>query len=335
MEAALKTTVLRCVCVSLLILLFPPIRPARPEAEEPVRVGIIGLDTSHVVEFTKVLNDVSSPDHVPGARVVAAYKGGSPDVEASASRIERFTAQLRDQWKVEIVPAIPALCSKVDAVLLESVDGRVHLEQVKPVLAAKKRVFIDKPLAASVEDAREIARLAREAGVPWFSSSSLRFAPDFRSLRNNPQLDEILGCDAYGPSPTEPHHPDLFWYGIHGVEILFTLMGTGCESVTRVYTPEADVVVGKWKGGRLGTFRGIRAGKRGFGATVFGSDGIGASHPERTGYRPLLVEIVKFFKTGVPPVSPEETLEIFAFMQAAELSKTRKGQDVPLAEVTH
>ena len=331
----MKMTILRCVCVSLLILLFSPIGPARPEAEEPLRVGIIGLDTSHVVEFTKVLNDTSSPDHVPGARVVAAYKGGSPDVEASASRIERFTAQLRDQLKVEIVPAIPALCSKVDAVLLESVDGRVHLEQVKPVLAAKKRVFIDKPLAASLGDARELARLAEQAGVPWFSASSLRFDPDIRSLRDNPQVGEILGCDAYGPSPTEPHHPDLFWYGIHGVEILFTLMGTGCESVTRVHTPEADLVVGKWRGGRLGTFRGIRAGKAGYGATVFGNNGIRASHPERTGYRPLLEEIVKFFKTGVPPVSPAETLEIFAFMQAAELSKTRNSQEIPFSEVIH
>src|SRR6266487_977543 len=186
-------TILRCVCVSLLILLLSPIRPARPEAEDPVRVGIIGLDTSHVVEFTKVLNDTSSPDHVPGARVVAAYKGGSPDIEASASRIERFTAQLRDQWKVEIVPAIPALCSKVDAVLLESVDGRVHLEQVKPVLAAKKRAFIDKPLAASYKDAREITRLAEAAGVPWFSSSSLRFYPSIQALNYNAHEAETLG----------------------------------------------------------------------------------------------------------------------------------------------
>src|SRR5437867_5102722 len=216
-------TILRCVCVSLLILLISPIGPARPEAEEPLRVGIIGLDTSHVVEFTKVLNDTSSPDHVPGARVVAAYKGGSPDVEASASRVEGFTARLRDQWKVEIVPAIPALCSKVDAVLLESVDGRVHLEQVKPVLAAKKRVFIDKPLAASYKDAREIARLAEAAGVPWFSSSSLRFYPSIQALNYNAHEAETLGCDDYGPSPTEPHHLDLSWYGIHGVETLFTV----------------------------------------------------------------------------------------------------------------
>src|SRR5206468_5847546 len=196
--------ILRCVCVSLLILLFLPIAPARPEAEEPLRVGIIGLDTSHVVEFTKVLNDTSSPDHVPGARVVAAYKGGSPDVEASASRIERFTAQLRDQLKVEIVPAIPALCSKVDAVLLESVDGRVHLEQVKPVLAAKKRVFIDKPLAGSWKDGVEIARLSKESGTPFFSASSIRFYESIVKTKQDPDLGKIIGCESFGHFSTEP-----------------------------------------------------------------------------------------------------------------------------------
>ncbi len=319
--------------IILVVLLLASVVLSSQTERSPLRVGIIGLDTSHVVAFTKLLNDTSSPEHVSGARVVAAYKGGSPDVEASASRIEGFTAQLRDQWKVEIVPDIPTLCSKVDAILLESVDGRVHLEQVKPVFAAKKRVFIDKPLASSYKDAREIARLAAEAGVPWFSSSSLRYYPSIQALKNDAKMGEILGCDAYGPCPTEPHHPDLFWYGIHGVEILFTLMGTGCESAIRVHSPDADVVVGRWKGGRLGTFRGIRAGKTDYGATVFSRQGIRVSDAGGGGYRPLAQEIVKFFQTGVPPVPPGETLEIFAFMQAAELSKSRNGQEVRLSEV--
>lgn len=303
-------------------------------ADSNLRIGIIGLDTSHVTAFTKLLNDPSGPDHIPGARVVAAYKGGSPDVESSAKRLEGFTATLRDQWKVEVVPDIPTLCSKVDAILLESVDGRVHLEQVKPVFAAKKRVFIDKPLAASLEDARTIARLADQAGVEWFSSSSLRFEPAIRALKENPKVGKILGCDAYGPAPTEPHHPDLFWYGIHGVEILFTLMGPGCESVTRIHDAGTDVVVGKWKDGRLGTFRGIRTGKTNYGATVFGLDGIRTNDPPgSTAYKFLVQEIVKFFQTGVPPVSSAETLEIFAFMQGADVSKSRNGQAVRLSEL--
>ncbi len=303
--------------------------------ESDLRVGIIGLDTSHVVEFTRILNDSSAADHVPGARVVAAFKGGSPDIEASASRVEGFAAQLRDKWQVELVPDIPGLCAKVDAVLLESVDGRVHLEQARPVFAARKRVFIDKPLAASYQDARAIARLGEQSGVPWFSASSLRFHSAVQSLKLDPKIGKIEGCDAYSPATLEPHHPDLFWYGVHGVEILFTLMGPGCQSVTRISTPQCDFVVGSWAGGRIGTFRGTRVGKHAYGATVFGSGGIGSREVEGGSmYKGLVEEIVKFFRTGVPPVPPGETLEIFAFMQAAQVSKERGGQEIRLSELS-
>lgn len=302
--------------------------------QAPLRVGIIGLDTSHVTAFTALLNDPTNPNHVPGARVVAAYKGGSPDVESSATRIDRFTTELQTKWNVELVGSIEELCQKVDAVLLESVDGRPHLAQVRPVLAARKPVFIDKPLAASYRDAREIARLAKESGTPFFSTSSLRFVAELQAMKGSEKLGQLLGAFTFSPSPTEPHHPDLFWYGIHGVEMLFTLMGPGCESVTRVHTPGADVVVGRWKDGRTGTFRGIREGKADYGAIAFGSKAVVASNvPLKVDYRGLVVEIVKFFQTGVPPVTPEETLEMMAFMEAADLSKARSGQTVKLSEL--
>jgi predicted dehydrogenase len=303
------------------------------QVSPPIRIGMIGLDTSHVIAFTKLLNDPSNPDHVPGGRVVAAFRGGSPDVESSRTRIDGFTAELRDKWKVEIVDSIPVLCQKVDTILLESVDGRRHLEQAKPVLAAKKPMFIDKPLAASYQDAREIARLAREAGVPWFSSSSLRFWEETQRLKSAPEAGAILGANVYGPAPTEAHHPDLMWYGIHAVEMLFTLMGPGCETVTRVSSEGADIVVGRWEGGRLGVVRGIRKGKQDYGIALFGEKANLRSEARASSYRPLLVQIIKFFQTGVSPVKAEETLEMFAFMQAADISKTKGGISVSLAEV--
>jgi predicted dehydrogenase len=308
---------------------------AQTVSSQPVRVGIIGLDTSHVIEFTRIFNDAADPQHVPGVRVVAVFKGGSPDIEASRSRIDKFTAELQDRWKVEIVNDIPTLCGSVDAVLLESVDGRVHLEQVKPVLAAHKPVFIDKPLAASYQDAREIARLAQEAGVPWFSSSSLRFWEETQRLKDPAGTGPILGYSVYGPAPLEPHHPDLMWYGIHAVEMLFTLMGPGCESISRTSTEGEDVVTGKWKDGRLGVMRGFRNGFYDYGITLFGEKVVLHSGPRPETYRPLLVEIAKFFRTHVAPVRPEETLEMFAFMEAADLSKARGGAAVSLREVTH
>jgi predicted dehydrogenase len=296
-----------------------------------IRVGIIGLDTSHVSAFTKAINNPKAVGELADLQIVAAFPGGSADIPTSASRVAGFTAELRDRG-VEIVDSIDALLTKVDAVLLESVDGRPHLEQVRPVIAAKKPVFIDKPAAGSLADAIEIYRLAREAGVPCFSSSSLRFSPEIQAARHNPNLGEVLGCMAYSPCSLEPHHPDLFWYGIHGVEMLYTIMGPGCVSVNRVHTADTDVVTGVWKDGRVGTFRGLRGGKPGYGGTVFGSKGIG---PAGTygGYEPMLVEIAKFFKTGKPPVTAEETIEILAFMEAADESKRQGGGLVTIESV--
>ncbi len=295
------------------------------EEPPPIRVGMIGLDTSHVVAFTRLLNDPRDPNHVPGARVVAGYPGGSPDVEASASRVEKFTAELRDKWHVEIVNDIATLCEKVDAVMLESVDGRPHLEQVRPVFAAKKPVFIDKPMAGSLRDVKEIFRLAAESGVPCFSSSCYRFQEGLKRT----DMGAVVGCNSYSAATIEPHHPDLFWYGIHGVEALFTVMGPGCESVTRVSSEGTDVVVGLWKDRRIGTFRGIRQGRGASGVTLFCEKGVYTAKPGGGAiYKGLVEETVKFFQTGKPPVSPEETIQIYSFMDAADRSKKLGGKPV-------
>jgi hypothetical protein len=288
-----------------------------------LRIGLIGTDTSHVTAFTKMINEGA------GARVVAAYKGGSPDIEESRARIDRFTDELRDKWHVKIVDSIEELCEQVDAVLLTSVDGRVHLAQARPVIAAHKPLFIDKPLAASLEDAREIARLAKAAGVPWFSASSLRFSGVAR-LRT----PDLTGAITWGPGPLEEHHQlDLAWYAIHPIEMLYTLMGPGCDEVTRTSTSDADVVTGRWKDGRIGTVRALRPYGE-YGAIVFrksGKDQVSETATKiDSSYGPLVHEILRFFQTGHPPVSNQETLEIFAFMDAAQRSKAANGKPMTL-----
>jgi predicted dehydrogenase len=336
MKTKIGTRVVQLVLV-VVGLLAPPGGAAQQKPE--IRVGMIGLDTSHALRFTELLNDPSRPDHVTGARVVAAFKGGSPDMEQSASRIERFTSEMKDKWRVELVNTIEDLCTKVDAILLLSVDGRVHLQQVKPVFAARKPAFIDKPFAASFRDAREIVRLARASGTPFFSSSSRRFSADIQALKKNASPGAIQGAFTFGPMPIDRTHPDLFWYGIHSVESLYTLMGPGCESVTRTHTSGFDVVTGMWKDGRIGTMRGNREDKE-YGAIVFGSkavvsskDGGEESQLGRSGYYGIVSAVVRFFQTKEPPVTPEETLEIIAFMEAAEISKARNGAPVALREV--
>jgi len=293
------------------------------------RIGMIGLDTSHVTAFAKLIND-SSKEH--GCKVVAGYPGGSPDLPASADRVGKFTDQLRSQFGVEIVDTIEELCRKVDGVLLESVDGRCHLAQARPVIKAGKPLFIDKPMAANLADVIEIFTLAKESNVPCWSSSSLRFCPGIAGMKDSAEIGEVLGCDAFSPCSLEEHHPDLYWYGVHGVEILFTIMGPGCESVRRVSTKDYDFVVGLWKAGRLGTYKGLRTGKTDYGALVYGTKKIALSG-QYAGYDDLVRQIVSFFKTGKVPVQAAETIEIFAFMSAADESKARGGAEVSVASV--
>lgn len=293
-----------------------------------IRIGIIGCDTSHATEFTKIINDPGYAGHVPRGRVVAAFKGGSPDVAYSAAHLEEFSRELRETQRVVFYDTIEQLCANVDAVLLESVDGRVHLEQVKPVLRARKPVFIDKPMAASLKDVVEIFRLAREANVPVWSSSSLRFGKATKAVGDG-SIGRVSVAEVSGPCEQEPHHPELYWYGVHGVESLFTVLGRGCESVTRITGTNGQLeAIGTWSGGRKGVLRGADV----FRGVVRGERGV-ADVGQFDGYAPLVAEIIKFFQTGVAPVKAEETIEIFAFMEAAAESKRLGGKSVSLSNV--
>jgi hypothetical protein len=296
-------------------------------ASAQIRVGIVGTDTSHVPAFTNLLNNPAAPGHVPGARVVAAFKGGSRDLPSSWDRVEKYAEEIRAKHGVEIVDSLPALLSKVDAVLLESVDGRAHLPLFREIAKSGKPVFIDKPLASTREDAMEIARLARTHNVKWFSSSTLRFS------RGIPELlaEAPRGALVWAPAPLEEHHAlDLTWYGIHGVEVLYTLLGPGCVEVTRTAAPDADVVTGRWSDGRIGTIRFGRENQN-YGAAVFTEKKALTSRESLyTGYADLVAAIVKFFQTGQTPVPNEVTLEMFAFMEAAQKSKAAGGSPASL-----
>ncbi len=319
----------------LTLLLAMLAQTASVEAQDapdkvPFKVGIIGVDTSHAPAFAKELNNKEAKADVAGFPVVAAFPQGSRDIASSVSRVPKYTEDLQGLG-VEIVDSIPALLEKVDGVLLESNDGRVHLEQVLPVLKAGKPVFVDKPVAASLAEVVAIYRLAEHFQTPLFSSSSLRYTVGAQEIREG-AIGEVLGCDAYSPCSLEKTHAELYWYGIHGVETLFTVMGTGCEEVSRLSSKDFDLVAGKWSDGRLGTFRGIRQGTSGYGGTAFGSNGIRQIGPYG-GYRPLVVQIAGFFRTKKAPVAAAETIEIYAFMEAADESKRQGGKPVKISEV--
>lgn len=309
---------------------------AHAQEPKPLRAGIIGLDTSHVIAFTTTLNKgpkkPEDAEKVAGVKLVAAYPQGSRDIESSTKRVSEYTEKMK-ALGVEIVDSIDELVKRVDGVFLESNDGRVHYEQLKPVLAAGKPVFIDKPLAGSLADVVRILDAAKKAKVPMFCSSSLRYGKTTQAVRGG-AIGRVKSAETFSPMSLEPTHPDLYWYGVHGCESLFTVMGTGCKSVKRGTTPDGKAeVIGTWEGGRTGVFRQENGkDRKGYGGKAIGEKGespIGSYD----GYDVLLFEIVKMFRTGVAPVSAEEMLELYAFMEAADESKRRGGAEVTLAEV--
>lgn len=299
-------------------------------AERVIRVGIVGCDTSHVLAFTKIINRPEATGPAAEVEITAAYPGGSPDLAASRDRLAGYVAQLRDQ-NVAIVDSLDALVEQCDAFLLESVDGRVHREQFQAI-ARGKPVFTDKPAAASLADVVAIFRLAEKTGTPVFSSSALRYCDAVQSLAKDEKLGPLLGCEAASPLKIEPTHPSLFWYGVHGVESLFTILGTGCETVVSTDTDMSTVVTGKWRDGRCGVYRGLKHDKSLYAFVAFGTNDV-AFRSGFSGYEPAVDEICKFLVSGKPPVRREDTIEIFAFMEAADESQRQGGRPVAIRDI--
>jgi len=305
--------------------------------EAPKKVGIIGLDTSHVVAFTTVFNkgpkNPADAAKFAGFRVTAAFAQGSKDIPESTTRVPEYTEKLKGMG-VEIVDSIEKLCAQVDFVMLESNDGRVHLEQILPVLKAGKTVFIDKPIAGSLGDVIRLQEAAKKAGVVYFCSSSLRFAASTQAVAQG-SVGKVKTAYTTSPASLEPHHPDLYWYGVHGCESLYAAMGMGCVSVKRDKTPEGMIqVTGNWGEGRVGIYREADRNAKGgpYGGKAVGEKGE-AEIGKFDGYEVLLESVVKMFRTGKAQVSAEETLELYAFMEAADESKRQNGAEVKLADV--
>jgi predicted dehydrogenase len=298
---------------------------------EELRLGIIGLDTSHSVEFTRRLNDPANPQHIPGARVVHAFPEFSPDMSWSVERVKEFTRELEEQHGVLMLGSIEEVVAESDAILLCSLDGRKHLTQVEPIFAAKKPVFVDKPVAASLKDVVSLYELAAESETPCFSASAMRWYPGIIEVAQA-DVGELRGAISYGPAPLEPNHPDLFFYGIHPTEALFTVLGSGCQRVQRVTTPHTSVVTGMWEDGKVGTLHAMHRWPAEYKVTKFGDTGI-FEQKEAGDYTSMLREIVKFFQTRQAPVAMSETIEIYCFMEAADESRRWGGASVELSEV--
>lgn len=298
-----------------------------------MKIGMIGLDTSHCEAFAKLLH-IPGGHHVPGGRIVLGYRGGSPDHASSSSRIDRIADLMTGTYGIRLTDTMEELAEQSDAILITSVDGRKHLEQFRAVASSGKPVFVDKPFATSSEDAREMRRLAERYGVPLMSASSLRYTEGMQQALRDRDENPIHGVDCYGPMHAEAPTPFYYWYGVHAVEMMYQALGKGCLQVT-VHSNEAyDSIVGTWSDGRIGTIRGNRTGNKRFGAVVHkrtSVEYVDAASAGKPHYAGLLEDVMRFFRTGAPSIDMEETIEIMRFIEAANESR-ETGQTVRLKE---
>lgn len=296
------------------------------------RLGIVDCDTSHVYQFSRRLNhvDIDSDQWVDGAQVVLAYPGTSRVTDPT--RIAEYLTAARAAG-VQLVDRPEDLLGHVDAVLVESNEGAVHRERATPFIEAGLPVFIDKPFASSTADARALVDLAARHHVPLLSASALRFAADIRAVSSGtPDLGQLVGVDVHSPATLHPHNPGLFHYGVHGVEMLYALLGTGCQDVSCTFHDSGEVVVGRWRDGRLGVLRGIRRGTRGYGFVAYGERGIHQTAIDLQNiYRDLLRVMVPVLQGAPSPVDPQELVEVVAFQEAALESARGGGRTIPLA----
>ncbi|MCM3000202.1 Gfo/Idh/MocA family oxidoreductase [Paenibacillus cellulositrophicus] len=299
---------------------------------EELKIAVIGLDTSHAPLFAELLNNPDHPHHVRGGKVTAAYPGGSPDFELSIGRVDKFTAEVRDNSGVPIVQSIQEAAENADAILLLSVDGRVHLEQFRQIVPYGKPVFIDKPFAVTTRDAKAIYRLAQEHGIPLMSCSSVRWSEGLGRALDSADQGNIIGVDTYGPMELQSTQPGFYWYGIHAADMLYRSMGKGCKEVTVTTNADHDLAVGVWEDGRVGTLRGNRKGNRRFGALIHreqGTEHVDVYADGKPYYASMLEEVIRMFQTGAAPIDMTETLEVIAFLEAANESR-ETGRTVKL-----
>jgi len=333
---------------------------AAVHAADPVRVGLLGIDNFGSIAYTEFLNKPHAEGVFEGVCVVAAYPVISETYPDSEKLQEQWKAQLLTLYQnpkdpkdavppIEMVGSIDELLKKCDAVMIFSMDGTKHLAQATPVLKAGKRLFISRPIASSPEDAVAIFKLAAETKTPCWASSQHRFSGGFSGMRNHPEVGQVLGCDVYGGWTVNAPAADQFTRPLHSLETMYAIMGPGVVSVTCTSTPITELITATWKDGRVGTYRGIKEGAVKYSATVFGDKGVSTAgiyghgvpvkgvvptDDKYVGYEGLAIEMAKFLKGGPAPVSPAETLEIFALMQAAEESKANQGAVVPLKDLS-
>ncbi len=288
-------------------------------AQAAVRIGLVGLDTSHSVAFTKCFNKAGDAEHVAGGTVVAAFPGGSPDFDLSISRVAGYRKTLEEEYGVKMMGSPAEVAGVVDLLVLGSCDGRVHRKQFEETVGFHRPTFIDKPIATSSADAKAIFDLAARENVPVMSCSALRYAENLTKAMKEGE-GPVLGVDVFGPMAEQETQPGLFWYGVHCVEVIERVMGVGCKEVHATKNKEGDLISFVYGDGRMASMRGMRVGHHKFGAAIHREKGfqfVDISGGKRSYYAGMLDAMMATLPMRKSDIKAEETLEVVRMIEAA------------------
>lgn len=293
---------------------------------EEIKVALIGLDTSHSIEFTRRMQAPDCPEdqRVQGMEAITCLRFETPFQDKDG--LDKRQAQL-EEWGVKVTEDFDEAIDGCDAIMLEINDPAYHLEYFKKVADLKRPIFLDKPLADTIENGREIARIAREKNLRVFSSSSLRYIPNLDQALA--EVPEPMYAAMYGPVGVAPSGSSIVWYGVHAFEMLERVMGIGAKSVF-ARTDEAGVVaVVDYPEARRGMVE-LTTGVYAYGGLVrdkkkafpFVAD-------TKRLYTVELEHVVEFFRGAPASASMEDALEVMAMLDAAEES-SQTGKTVKL-----
>ncbi len=287
-----------------------------------LRVALIGLDTSHTIEFARRMQspDVAADQKVEGIKAVACLRFSTPFQNEAG--LDQRQAQL-EAWGIKVTTDFDEAVADCDALMLEINDAAYHLEYFTRCADLGKPMFLDKPLADNIEHGRAIYELIRKKNLKVFSASSLRFVPQLTQACD--AVPEPAFAHMYGPPGKAPAGSSIVWYGVHAFEMLERAMGRGAVSVFARRDRAGVVAIVEYPDARRGVVELIE------GVWLYGGslrDRAKAVAPfvvdMGRAYSDLLAEIVKFFKGAKPPVKLDDTLEIMGMLDAAERS-TQSG----------
>jgi len=283
-------------------------------------VALIGLDTSHAIEFARRIQGSDYPDN----RRVSGL---------SASHCLRFATHFQDDagldvrqkllesWGIKVTSDFSEAVTVCDGLMLTINEPALHLPYLKRCLELKKPIFLDKPLADTLENGREMVKLAIAAKVPFFCSSALRCDPAVEAAAR--LMPSPAAVTVWGPLGTAPFGSSVLWYGVHAFEMLQRLMGCGAATVQVIKDMRGMVVHVGYCDGRRGVVE-LTADAYRYGGVLrdHRSPEVHFSVQDSTiFYDCLMTKVAGFFLTGQSPLPVDDMLEVMGMLDAAERSE--------------